>query len=168
MKILVTYGTRWGATEKTARLMADVINQSGTHSAEAISAARVAARSLAAFDAFVVGSSIAAGQWKGSAKRMVHKLAGTGKPVAAFVCAAGVLSPPKAEAPGETPPPSTLAEREAQAVALYVDTVCAKAGLDPVAKGAFGGKMTMFGKVIIDNWDAEPVKAWTRDLVERF
>lgn len=161
MKILVAYGTRWGATEKTARIVADTINQSGRHSAELCAAAKVKSGQLGAFDAYVVGSSIAAGQWKGSAKRLVRKLAGTGKPTAAFVCAAGVLNPSSDTAA----PVTTLAEREAKAIGLYVDPVCEKNGLAPLAKGAFGGKMTMFGKVIIDNWEAEPVRAWTQTLL---
>lgn len=49
-------------------------------------------------------------------------------------------------------------------MAKYIDPVAAKTGVRPVAQAAFGGRMEMFGKVMFDNWDPEPITAWATDL----
>ena len=167
MKTLIAYSTRWGMTERSARLIAETLKEADGRSADVLDARRVGRRELEAFDAFVVGSSIAAGQWKGPARRLLARLAAAKKPTAVFVTAAGVLS---GKAPGsapDAPPKGTLEERQARAVGLYIDPIAAKAGLVPVAKSAFGGRMAFFGKVMIDNWEAEPVAAWARELVKK-
>lgn len=164
MKILIAYSTRWGSTAKTARLVADTLKEADGRDVEVLDARKVGRREIEAYDAFVVGSSIAAGQWKGPARRLLARLAAAGKPTAVFVTAAGVLSGKEPGSAPDEPPQGTLAERQAKAVGLYVDPAAAKAGLEPVAKSAFGGRMAFFGKVMIDNWEAEPVAAWAREL----
>ena len=151
MKTLIAYATRQGSTRRSAELLAATLAESGME-ATVLDAARVGRAELAAHNAFVVGSSIMAGRWKGSATRLLRSLAGSGKPVAVFVSAAGMLT---GKEPG-----STLEERVAGAVAKYLDPVAAKAGITPAAKTAFGGRMVMFGKEIINNWDPEPIRAW--------
>lgn len=167
MKTLIAYSTRWGSTAKTARLVADTLKEADGRDVEVLDARKVGRRELEAYDAFVVGSSIAAGQWKGPARRLLARLAAAGKPTAVFVTAAGVLSGKEPGSDPDAPAQGTLAERQAKAVGLYVDPAAAKAGLEPVAKSAFGGRMAFFGKVMIDNWEAEPVAAWSRELAAR-
>ncbi|HRZ89335.1 MAG TPA: hypothetical protein P5117_07605, partial [Spirochaetia bacterium] len=108
--------------------------------------------------------SVAAGRWKGPARRLLARLAAARKPTAVFVTAAGVLSGKEPGSAPDAPPEGTPEERRDKAVGLYVDPVAAQAGLKPVAKSAFGGRMAFFGKVMIDNWEAEPVAAWAREL----
>lgn len=164
MKTLIAYSTRWGMTERTSLLIAETLKETDGRTADVLDARKVGRRELEAYDGFVVGSSIAAGQWKGPARRLLARLAAAGKPTAVFVTAAGVLSGKKPGSPPEAPPEGTLEERQAKAVGLYVDPVAVKAGLEPVAKSAFGGRMAFFGKVMIDNWESEPVAAWAREL----
>ncbi len=151
-------------TERTARLIAETLKEADGREAHVLDARKVGAKLIAEYESFVVGSSIAAGQWKGPARRLLARLAAAGKPTAVFVTAAGVLSGKKPGSAPDAPPEGTLAERQAKAVGLYVDPAAAKAGLEPVAKSAFGGRMAFFGKVMIDNWEAEPVTAWAREL----
>ena len=40
-------------------------------------------------------------------------------------------------------------------------------GLKPVAVKAFGGRMVMFGKELVSNWDRDAIAAWARTLPER-
>lgn len=154
-------------TERSARLIAETLKEADGRETRVLDARKVGRRELETYDAFVVGSSIAAGRWKGPARRLLARLAAAGKPAAVFVTAAGVLSGKEPGSDPAAPPEGTLEERQAKAVGLYVDPVAVKAGLEPVAKSAFGGRMAFFGKVMIDNWDAEPVAAWARELAAR-
>ena len=163
MKTLIAYATRYGSTARTAALLGEILGASGME--VAVVDARKAGRGLLReYDAFVVGSSIAAGRWKGSARRLLGRLAAVGKPVAVFVTAGGVMS---GREPGQSPdavPTSSVDEREAKAIERYLEPVAGAAGLTPVAKAAFGGRMEMFGKEKFNNWDGERIRAWGRAL----
>lgn len=164
MKILIAYSTRWGSTAKTARLVADTLKEADGRDVEVLDARKVGRREIETYDAFVVGSSIAAGQWKGPARRLLARLAAAGKPTAVFVSAGGVIHGREPGSAPDAPDQGTLAERQAKTVGLYIDPVAAKAGLAPVAASAFGGRMRFFGKELFDSWEAEPVVAWAREL----
>lgn len=164
MKTLIAYSTRWGMTERSARLIAETLKETDDRTADVLDARKVGRREIEAYDTFVVGSSIAAGRWKGPARRLLARLAAAGKPTAVFVSAGGVIHGREPGSAPDAPPQGTLAERRAKAVGLYVDPVAAKAGLAPAAKTAFGGRMGFFGKEIFDSWEAEPVVAWAREL----
>ena len=140
MKLLVAWATRQGSTRASAVVLARALSALPGIEAEERDAARVGSRDFAAYDGFVVGSSIAAGMWKGSAKRLVAKLGKAGKPVAVFASAGGVMTGRKPGSAPDAPPEGSIAERQAQAVKLYVDPVLAKLGVTPVAKSAFGGR----------------------------
>ncbi|MBN1241192.1 MAG: hypothetical protein JXA15_00635 [Spirochaetales bacterium] len=168
MKLLVAWATRQGSTRASAIVLARALSELPGIEAEERDAARVGTRDLGAYDGFVVGSSIVAGMWKGSAKRLVAKLGKAGKPLAVFVSAGGAMTGKKPGSAPDAPPEGTIAERQAQAVSLYLDPVLAKLGVEPLAKTAFGGRMTMFGKLMFDSWDAAPVEAWAPDLAKAF
>src|SRR5512137_1312677 len=91
MTVLVIYATRRGATAKSAGVVADALKAAGME-ARVLDARRARRRDLESADAFVLGSSIAMGRWKGSARRLLPRLAALGKPTAVFVSAAGTLS----------------------------------------------------------------------------
>lgn len=167
MKTLIAYSTRWGSTAKTARLIADTLKETDGRETEVLDVRRVGRRELEAYDSFVVGSSIAAGQWKGPARRLLARLAATSKPTAVFVSAGGVIHGRDPGSAPDAPPKGTLSERQARAVGQYIDPVAEKAGLAPVAASAFGGRMRFFGKEMFDSWEAEPVIAWARELAEK-
>lgn len=167
MKILIAYATRWGSTAKTAELLSAELKARG-HEAVAADARAyggiLGGRTAEGYDAYVLGSSVAAGRWKGAAKRLLPKLARTGKPVAVFVSAGGVIHGRDPGSAPDAPPSEPLEARVAKAVGLYIDGPCAAAGLKPAAAGAFGGRMAMFGKEMFDSWDPEPIKAWAAEL----
>jgi len=165
MKTLIAYATRQGSTERSARALAEALAKADGREVAVKDARAVGQRDIEAFDSFVVGSSIMAGQWKGSAKRLCRKLAMTDKPVAVFVSAGGVINGPR---PGDGQPtePKPLAEREAEAIKLFVEPVVGQIGVAPCAVAAFGGRMTMFGRQMFDSWDGARVAAWAAELVE--
>jgi len=164
MKTCITYGTRWGSTRKTAELLAVCLREADGRQVDVVDARNLGRKKLALYDGFIVGSSIAAGMWKGAPKRLLKTLAGLGKPVAVFVSAGGVIYGRAPDSAPDAPATGTLAEREAKAIGLYIEPVCGKAGLKPVATAAFGGRMSMFGKEKFDSWDAEPIRAWAGKL----
>ncbi len=166
MRTLVIYATRFGSTARSAALIAQTLKEGHGVEAQAVDARRARRKLLESSDSFVLGSSIMMGRWKGSARRLLRRLAGTGKPIAVFVTAAGMLSGRNPDDPPDAPVTSTIEEREAQAIARYVDAVLPGAGLHPAAVAAFGGRMVMFGKELVSNWDGERVKAWAERLPE--
>ncbi|MBP7096732.1 MAG: hypothetical protein KBC36_11670 [Spirochaetia bacterium] len=168
MKLLVAWATRQGSTRASAIVLVRALSALPGIEAEERDASRVGAKAFAAYDGFVVGSSIMAGMWKGSAKRLVAKLGKAGKPLAVFVSAGGVLNGKKPGSAPDAPPEGTIAERQAEAITLFLDPVLAKLGVEPVAKTAFGGRMTMFGKVMFDSRDSALVEAWAPDLAKAF
>jgi menaquinone-dependent protoporphyrinogen IX oxidase len=164
MKILVIYATRYGSTRRSAELIAETLRGTPGTSAEVVSASGTGRKKLAGYDSFVLGTSIAMGRWKGSGRRMLPKLAATGRPTAVFVTAAGLLTGKNPGDAPDAPVTSTPAEREAAAIAKYVEPVVPPTGLKPVAVRAFGGRMVMFGKELVSNWDGDAIAAWARGL----
>jgi hypothetical protein len=166
MKTLVIHASRWGSTRRSAELIAETLRSRPGFSADVAAARGVGRRKLADYDRFVLGTSIAMGRWKGSGRRMLAKLAAAGRPTALFVTAAGFLTGKDPGDPEGTPVTATPAELEAGAIAKYVDPVVPPTGLKPVAVRAFGGRMVMFGKELVSNWDRDAIVAWARTLPE--
>jgi menaquinone-dependent protoporphyrinogen IX oxidase len=166
MKALVIYATRQGSTARSAELIAQTLRGHPGIEAQVVDARRVRRPMLASHDAFVLGSSIAMGRWKGSAQRLRPRLAATGRPTAVFVSAGGTMSGRKPGDPEGTPVTSTVEEREAEAIAKYIDAVVPPTGLKPAAIAAFGGRMVFFGKKAFNTWDGERVIAWASHLPE--
>jgi len=164
MKTLIAYATRYGATAKTAELLAKTLKEADGRVVELRNASGVGRSELSNYDSYIVGSSIAAGRWKGSAKRLAARMAALGKPMAIFVSAGGIINGKEPGSDPNAPPMRSLQEREAEAVAKYIDPIAAKLGLRPVATAAFGGRMAFFGKEIFDNWEAEPILSWAEVL----
>ncbi len=86
-KVLVAYGTRYGATEKTANDIANALKIAGLEAK--VADLKKEAPKVGSFDAVVVGSGIAAGNWTGDAKKFLRKnrekLGKGKKPLAVFV-----------------------------------------------------------------------------------
>jgi flavodoxin len=164
MTTLIAFATRHGVTEKTAKLLAKVLGEMDGRQTVVRKASLLNKIDLSECDNCIVGSSITMGRWKGSAKRALRRAFASGKPVAVFVTAAGTMS---GKQPGSAPdaePVGTIEEREAIAISKYIDPVVEKIGGLPVAKGAFGGRMVMFGKEIFDNWDESRIRSWAADI----
>jgi menaquinone-dependent protoporphyrinogen IX oxidase len=164
MKTLVIFATRQGSTARSAKLIAEILRGRPGIEAEVVDARRVRRGTLESSDSFVLGSSIAMGRWKGSARRLLPRLAATGKPTAVFVSAGGMMSGRKPGESADAPAAGTVEEREAAAIAKYIDAVVPATGLKPKAVAAFGGRMSFFGKEVLDNWDGERVRAWAARL----
>jgi menaquinone-dependent protoporphyrinogen IX oxidase len=164
MKTLVVYATRYGSTRRSAELVAETLRGRPGWTADVADARGTGRRRLEGYEAFVLGSSIAMGRWKGSARRMLAKLAVLGRPTALFITAAGYLTGKNPGDAPDAPVTKTPDQLEAEALAKYVAPVVPPTGLKPVSVRAFGGRMVMFGKELVSNWNGEAIAAWARTL----
>jgi hypothetical protein len=88
------------------------------------------------------------GRWYGKAKNLL-KMNFEDKNVVIFVSACSAGDPKSHD----------------EAVMKYLDDVLAKyPHIKPVATGAFGGRMKMFGKVQADTCDPEKVRLWAEEV----
>jgi menaquinone-dependent protoporphyrinogen oxidase len=98
MKVLISAGSKHGATAEIAAAIANTLTAAG-HEAVAIAPERVT--SVAEYDAVVLGSGVYAGRWIGSVKQLVERESAAlkGRPVWLF-SSGPVGTPPK---PDEEP-----------------------------------------------------------------
>ncbi len=91
MKTLIAYGTRHGATARSAQTLGGELSSKHGHEVVILSADKVTKENLNWADQVIIGSSIVKGRWKNSCRRLL-KLAGKSiKPSLFFVSAAVVL-----------------------------------------------------------------------------
>lgn len=48
------------------------------------------------------------------------------------------------------------------AIEHFIDPICSKYGVEPFAKTAFGGKLSVFGNTIIDNQSDNSIQEWAK------
>lgn len=162
-RIAVVYATRQGASRQTAQIIASTAEAAG-HDVVLSDVRRLPSdvRAVSGFDAVIIGSSIVMGRWVGRARRFARRALASGTPTALWVTAAGVL---QGGAGSDTPPPRDEAVQ--RACNLFIaPLLSSRSGTGvPLAMTAFGGIMKMYGRVVIDNWEREPIEEWTTALL---
>jgi menaquinone-dependent protoporphyrinogen oxidase len=95
MKVLVSAGSKHGATTEIAAAIADTLTAAG-HEVVALCPERVT--SVAGFDAVVLGSAVYAGRWIGSARQLVEREGAVLKARPVWLFSSGPIgTPPKPE-----------------------------------------------------------------------
>lgn len=95
MKVLVSAGSKHGATAEIAAAIAETLTAAG-HEALAVAPERVT--SVAGYDAIVLGSAVYAGHWIGSAKQLVEREGAALKVRPVWLFSSGPIgTPPKPE-----------------------------------------------------------------------
>lgn len=98
MKVLVTVGSKHGATEEIGEAIQAALAEAGL---DAVAVPPSEVESLAGYDAVVIGSGIYAGRWVGEAKRFVEEHADELRAMPVWAFSSGPLGqPPK---PDEVP-----------------------------------------------------------------
>jgi len=122
-KVLVVYGTRYGATEGTSEEIARVLRSEGLD-VSVVNAGREKVKDASGYDLIIVGSGIQMGQWTGAAKKFLQKLQKElpSKKVAIFVSSGA-----------QTPEETENARKQ------YLEDRAAKHGLHPISMAVFGG-----------------------------
>jgi menaquinone-dependent protoporphyrinogen IX oxidase len=152
-KTLIVYGTRQGSTARTAELIAKTLRAEYDLDVDVRDLKRESTDPKG-YDNIIIGSGIAADRWTGEAQRYLDTDL-QGKRVAVFVSAAATAG--KARRNGDE-------KSYQETVKRYIDDVVSKRGLKLISERAFGGKMSFFGKVIIDNWREDDIVKWGEEL----
>jgi menaquinone-dependent protoporphyrinogen oxidase len=146
-KTLVAYASKSGATEQTARTIAEVLKDKFELEVDLFNL-RKGYPSLEQYGNIVIGAGVRGGRVYGEALKFLKQDFGDRK-VAFFVCCGGAGDPKSYE----------------DSCTRYLTKVLANyPNIKPVAKEAFGGRMKIFGKTIFDNVDSTKIRAWANDL----
>ena len=147
-KTIIAYETKSGVTGESANIIAEVLRQKYGFDVDVVDLKEQSKPELSKYENIFVGSGIRMGKWYGKAKKLL-KNDFEGKKVAIFVSACSAGDP----------------KSHHEAVTKYLDNVLAKyPHVKPVATGAFGGRMKMFGKVQSDTCDPDKVRAWAGEV----
>ena len=155
---LIIFGTRGGATKKSAEIIKDVLEKEYKQEIDIYNAKEIPPElNMDNYSNVVVGSSIQATLWARKAKNFLKRKELSGKKIAVFVSAAGTLDGEGKE-PKEGGPEKTKEQVIDKALNHYVNKFLAKhEHLNVVAKTALGGWMKIMGgnEPTLDNWNEE-------------
>jgi menaquinone-dependent protoporphyrinogen oxidase len=182
-KVLIAYGTRYGATESTSAEIAKVLREAGLD-VRVVNAGKEKTKDIGEYDLVIVGSGMQMGKWTGAADGFLNKFQKelSGRKVAIFVSSAA----------------QALIEHEKKqdeiekARKKYLDDKAVKYGLHPTSMVIFGGvwdynKMFfLFRKTLAsfkpkieeagfkevkpglyDTRDWEVIRSWARDMATK-
>ena len=129
-KVLVVYGTRYGATEGTSEEIANVLRAQGLE-VKVVNAKKEKVRDIAGYDLVIVGSGMQMGKWTGTAENFLNKFQKelASKKVAIFVSSG-------AQALNEY---EKKTEEIVKARKQYLEDKAAKYNLQPISMTIFGG-----------------------------
>jgi menaquinone-dependent protoporphyrinogen oxidase len=131
IKVLIVYGTRYGATAMTSEEIADVLRQEG-FDVKVVNLKNEKITDISKYDLLVVGSGIRVGKWTKESQKFIKKfqIELANKQVAIFVCCG-------AKFPLEE---KTDKEKEIENARMkYLEEKIAEYDLQPIAMGLFGG-----------------------------
>jgi menaquinone-dependent protoporphyrinogen oxidase len=182
-KVLIVYGSNYGATSGTSEEIAAVMRKEGL-AVHLVDAKKEKIRDISEYDVVLVGSGIEIGKWHKEIEAFLknfQKDLGS-KKMALFVsCGASSVALNNGN-------PEEMAKNKE----IYLDKEAAKFGLTAVAYGFFGGiydynRMPFFAKLVMrrsitpkvkssfkenppkvyDTRDMDEVRNWTMDLVKK-
>jgi menaquinone-dependent protoporphyrinogen IX oxidase len=180
-KVLIVYGTRYGAAASTSEEIAKIFRQQGLDT-RVVNTKEEKVKDIADYDLVMVGSGIQINRWTSEPEKFLKKFQKelTKKKVALFVCC-GSASQTTADQAGDI----EKTKRK------YLDEKAAKYGLQPVALGFFGGvynynKVPWWAKKameadrprveaaykeiqpgIYDTRDWTAIRSWTKELAQK-
>jgi menaquinone-dependent protoporphyrinogen oxidase len=122
-KVLIVYGTRYGATEGTSEEIAKVLRDTGLD-ARVVNAKREKIEDISEYDLIIVGSGIQMAKWTGAAEKFLDKFRKelSSKKVAMFVSSGA-----------QTPEETENARKQ------YLEDKASRYGLHPISMAVFGG-----------------------------
>jgi len=151
-KTLVAYETKGGATEEAAQKIAEVLRSKYGLEVDLVDLKVQKVPDLAQYRNVVLGGGVRAGKVYNKALKFLENDL-SGKHVAFFVSSGQAGAP---------------ASYEKAKVKFVEDTLANYPKINPVATEAFGGRIRILGKTVMDNRDMPKVEAWAEELGKKF
>jgi menaquinone-dependent protoporphyrinogen oxidase len=151
-KTLVAYETKGGATEESARKIAEVLRSKYQLEVDLVNLKKQKISDCSQYHNIVIGGGVRGGKVYGKALKCLENDF-NGKKVAFFVSSGDAGEPEKYE----------------QARIKYIENVLANyPNVKPVATEAFGGRWKFLGKTVYDRMDLAKVEVWAEELGMKF
>ncbi len=151
-KTLIAYVTKGGATEESAKKIAEVLRSKYQLEVDLVDLNEEKVPELTQYRNIVVGSGVRAGMVYGKAKKFLENDF-NGKQIAFYV------SSSMAGTPGS----------HDNAKTRFVENTLTKyPKINPVSTEAFGGRIRYLRKTMLDNTDMSKVEAWAEELGKKF
>jgi menaquinone-dependent protoporphyrinogen oxidase len=151
-KTLIAYETKGGATEEAARKIADVLRSKYQLEVDLVDLKEQKVPDLSQYRNLVVGGGVRGGRVYSKALKFL-KNDFSGKRVAFFVSSSWAGTPGSYE----------------NAKVKFVENTLAKyPNINPVSTEAFGGRIKILRKTMVDNTDLAKVEAWAEELGKKF
>jgi menaquinone-dependent protoporphyrinogen IX oxidase len=151
-KTLIAYVSKGGATEESARKIADVLRGKFQLAVDLIDLKEQKIPDLLEYKNIVVGAGVRGGRVYGKALKFL-KNDFADKKIAFYVSSSWAGTPGSYD----------------NAKAKFVENTLAKyPQINPVSTEAFGGRIRYFKKTMVDNTDLTKVEVWAEELGKKF
>ena len=151
-KTLIAYISKQGATEESARKIAETLRAKFHLEVDLVDLKEQKIPDLAQYQNIVLGGGIRGGRVYGKALKFLENDLNA-KKVAFYVSSSWAGTPGSYE----------------NAKAKFVEKTLAKyPKINPVSAEAFGGRIRYFGKTMLDNTDLAKVEVWAEELGKKF
>jgi menaquinone-dependent protoporphyrinogen IX oxidase len=151
-RTVIAYETKGGATEESAQKIAQVLRSRFHLEVDLVDLKKQKNPNLAAYSSIVLGSGIRGGKMYDKMLKLLENDF-CGRKVAFFVCSGDAGTPEKYQ--------DTKAKFLESTLSHYPK-------IAPVEMEAFGGRMKMLGRMVLDNLDLGMVEAWATKVGEKF
>ncbi|UCH31880.1 MAG: hypothetical protein JSV05_00290 [Candidatus Bathyarchaeota archaeon] len=146
-KTLVAFATKGGATKEASEIITDVLKEKYKFTVDLVNLKKNSPN-LEEYDNIVIGGGVRVGKVYDEALKFLKQDFGDRK-IAFFVCSGDAGDPNKYE----------------EACMKYITNVLANyPNVKTVATEAFGGRMKMLWKTVLDNFDQAKIRAWAEKL----
>jgi menaquinone-dependent protoporphyrinogen oxidase len=151
-KTLVAYESKSGATEESARKIADVLRSKYQLEVDLVDLGVQNISDCTQYSNIVIGGGVRAGKIYGKSLKCLENNF-EGKKVAFFVSS------------GQGGDPKGYADAKVK----FVENTLAKyPNVNAVSTEAFGGRMKILGKTVFDTVDLDKVETWAEELGKKF
>jgi menaquinone-dependent protoporphyrinogen IX oxidase len=151
---LIAYETKMGVTEESARKIAEVLRSKFQIEVDLVDLKEQKVSNLTQYKNVVVGAGVRGGRIYSKAVKFLENDF-TGKKVAFFVSSSWAGTPKQ--------------ESHDAAKAKFVENTLSKfPKINAVGTEAFGGRIKILGKLMLDNTDLSKVEVWAEELGKKF
>ena len=153
-KTLIVYETKGGATEESAQKIAEILRSKFSLDVDLVDLKKQKVPDLGRYRNVIVGAGVRVGRVYSKATKFLDGDLG-GKNVAFYVSSSWAGTPKQDS-------------YEAAKIRFVEKTLTKHPNLNIVGADAFGGRIRIFGKLMLDNIDLSKVETWAEELGKKF